>query len=90
MHLVLEQALERDTVPLPARQRGQDGDSALGASRGRCLPRLAPWWCGAGPGGQLAGQELHWVSQLKPVGYPLAGSKERAPQEGEVGFLDGV
>lgn len=44
MHLVLEQALERDTVPLLERQRGQDlgnlgpGDSVGGTPA--CLPLL--------------------------------------------------
>lgn len=89
MHLVLEQALERDTVRLPERQEGQDrGSSGLGDFMGGPRPPpLTPGWCGAGLGGRLAGKELHCVSQLEPVGYPLAGSKEGTPEGGEVGFL---
>lgn len=64
MHLVLEQALERDTVPLPERQRGQDlGNLGLGSSVGgtsACLPLCDG--SGAGLRGQLAGTELYQVS----------------------------
>lgn len=69
MHLVLEQALERDTVPLPECQRGQDlGNWGLGDLMGRPLP-ASPHWCGAGNGGWLAGRR--WIgSPVKTSGLP--------------------
>lgn len=52
MHLVLEQALERDTVPLPECQRGQGwGRLGSGDSMGGPLPAFPGLMVRAGLGG---------------------------------------